>query len=105
MSGSKRKGDARVLPSGKAPPTRLGRLLHEVRRRSPDVYALLGMKGEAIEALRRVDHGDYNGPRYEYLNLAFDAHLNPLRGDPRFRAILAERKAEYDERVKEYGNL
>jgi adenylate cyclase len=73
--------------------------------RSPDVYALLGMKDEAIEALRRVDRRDYSGPRYEYLNLVHDAHLDPLRGDTRFRAILAERKAEYDERVKKYGDL
>ncbi len=73
--------------------------------RSPDVYALLGMKDEAIEALRRVDRRDHTGPRYEYLNLVHDAHLDPLRGDPRFRAILAERKAEYDERVKKYGDL
>lgn len=73
--------------------------------RSPDVYALLGMKDEAVEALRRADPGDYNGPRYEYLNLVHDARLDPLRGDPRFKAILAARRAEYEERLRKYGDL
>ena len=72
---------------------------------SPDVYALLGMRDEAIEALRRMDRSVYIGPRYEYLNLVHDAHLDPLRDDPRFKAVLAARKAEHEERMRKFGDL
>jgi adenylate cyclase len=70
---------------------------------SPEVYALLGMKDKALEALKRPDQTQ--SIEYTYLDLLHNKHFDSLRQDPQFQTILASRKAEYDRRVKKYGNL
>jgi len=74
--------------------------------RSPDVYALLGMKDEGIQALK-----DFNRKlipainNYYYLDLINNPFLDRLRDDPRFREIVAAQKKVYDGLVKKYGDL
>ncbi len=72
------------------------------------VYAILGMKDEAIEIIKLgVERGfqetqDY---LYDYPFLANCYYLNPLRNDPRFIQILGQQKKKYDDNMKKYGDL
>lgn len=73
--------------------------------RSPDIYALLGMKDESIQALKDF-YGKHPVVNYfSYLDLLHNPFLNPLRNDPRFKEIVKEQKAIYDERLRKYGDL
>ncbi len=71
--------------------------------RSPEVYALLGMRDEALEALQKPNKNEYL--KYTYLDLLHNSYLDSLRQDPKFQEIMARRKAEYDNLVKKYGGL
>ncbi len=73
--------------------------------RSPDVYALLGMKDEGIQALRDYYEGDPARNSYTYLDLLHNPFLDPLRADPRFREIVEDQKENYERLVKKYGDL
>ncbi|MCK4835958.1 MAG: protein kinase, partial [Candidatus Aminicenantes bacterium] len=60
------------------------------------VYALLGMKEEAFEALKQ---GMKVNPRiHSYLHLLNNRCYDKLREDPRFQEILAKKKKEYKEK-------
>ena len=66
------------------------------------VYALLGMKDEAIGIMEeRIK----NGARFRYLILQNNHFYDNLRNDPRFEKIVQDAKVRYEEYVKKYGNL
>jgi TolB-like protein/Tfp pilus assembly protein PilF len=71
--------------------------------RSPDIYALLGMKNEGIQAIKDILRENPN--YYSYLDLVHNPFLDKLRDDPRFREIVAAQKKVYDGLVKKYGDL
>ncbi|MCX6566610.1 MAG: hypothetical protein NTW38_09375 [Candidatus Aminicenantes bacterium] len=73
--------------------------------RSPDVYALLGMKDESIQALKDISRKIPAINNYYYLDLLHNPFLDKLRDDPRFREIVAAQKKVYDGLVKKYGDL
>ena len=62
--------------------------------RSAVVYALLGMKDEAIQAIQK-DISE--GIAYPYLSLIHDPRYKNLRDDPRFKQIVAKRKKIHEE--------
>jgi TolB-like protein/Tfp pilus assembly protein PilF len=72
---------------------------------SPDVYALLGMKDEAIQALKDIYKANPIRNPYSYLDLVYNPFLDQLRSDPRFREIVAAQKKIYEGLVKKYGDL
>ena len=67
--------------------------------RSSDVYALLGMKEEALKQLA-VDVKE--NVRFNYLSLKGYPALESLRDDPRFAEILAAEKRKYEARKIRY---
>ncbi len=68
----------------------------------PDVYALLGMKDEAIQAIRK--RAEKRGT-YLYLDLVNNLSYQALRSDPLFKEILSKAKKEYESFLAKYGNL
>jgi non-specific serine/threonine protein kinase len=67
------------------------------------VYALLGMKEEAFEALKQAMK---KNPRlHSYLHLLNNPCYDKLRDDPRFQEILAKKKKEYEERSNIFKDL
>jgi len=72
---------------------------------SPDVYALLGMKDEAIQALKDIRRDDPSFNYYSYLDLVHDPFLDNLRDDPRFLEIVETQKEIYNGLLKKYGDL
>jgi eukaryotic-like serine/threonine-protein kinase len=72
------------------------------RQKSAEVYALLGMRGEAL-ALLEQKAGKSRGCLYQ--DLLHSRFYDPLRGDPRFQSLLAAQKALYEERLLKYGKL
>jgi TolB-like protein/Tfp pilus assembly protein PilF len=73
--------------------------------RSPDVYAILGMKDEGIQALKDFYRGNPAHNSYSYLDLLHNPFLDQLRDDPRFREIIEAQMKVYEGLIKEYGNL
>jgi predicted Zn-dependent protease len=74
--------------------------------RSPDVYALLGMKDEGIQALKDINRKLIPAiNNYYYLDLINNSFLDRLRDDPRSREIVEAQKKVYDGLVKKYGDL
>ena len=72
---------------------------------SPDVYALLGMKDEGIQALKDISRKIPAYNNYSYLDLVHNPFLDQLRDDPRFREIVEAQKKVYKGLVKKYGDL
>jgi len=72
---------------------------------SPDVYALLGMKDEAIQALKDINRTKPVFNNYSYLDLVHNPFLDKLRDDPRFREIVEAQKKIYEGLLKKYGDL
>ncbi len=69
--------------------------------RSAVVYALLGMKDEAIQAMQK-DLSE--GTPYPYRSLINDPRYKNLRDDPRFKQIVAQAKKTREEFLKKYGS-
>ena len=74
------------------------------------VYAILGMKQEAIAILDSAikaypyewDNKDY---WYGYLSLKYKVVFDNIRKEPQFQEWLEEAKIEYDKRIEKYGHL
>jgi hypothetical protein len=73
--------------------------------RSPDIYALLGMKDEGIQALKDINRTKPVFNNYSYLDLLYNPFLDKLRTDPRFREIVEAQKKVYEGVLKKYGDL
>ena len=71
------------------------------------VYVLMGEKDRAIANIRAgIDRGFGDGTYYySYPSLAGNPQYKGLRGDPRFKAILKERKAVYLRELKPLEEL
>jgi tetratricopeptide (TPR) repeat protein len=72
------------------------------------VFAVLGMKDEAIEFIKLGIERGFQEVRdylYAYPFLANCYYLNPIRDDPRFIQILRQQKKKYDDNMKKYGDL
>ena len=74
------------------------------------VYAVLGMKDEAIRAIElAIDQGF--GDAYDYfyffpfLNNTRDYFYDKLRGDPKFNEILRREERKYAEKLEKYSGL
>jgi tetratricopeptide (TPR) repeat protein len=68
-----------------------------------EVYALLGMKDEAIRSLK--SYGDEHGKESLYLDLLNFPPFADLRDDPRFMALVEKEKKKYEEVLRKYGDL
>jgi len=68
-----------------------------------EVYALLGMKDETIESLKR--YGDEHEKEGLYLYLLNYPLYADLRDDPRFMALVKKEKKKYEENLRRYGDL
>jgi TolB-like protein/Tfp pilus assembly protein PilF len=73
--------------------------------RSPDIYALLGMKDEAIQALKDISRNIPAINNYSYLDLVNNPFLHKLRDDPGFLEIVEAQKKVYEKLFKKYGDL
>jgi TolB-like protein/AraC-like DNA-binding protein len=74
------------------------------------VYAILGMKKEAMEKLDQAikDYPGEWGDRdyfYGYLSLKNKVVFDNIREEPQFQEWLKEAKIEYDKRIEKYGHL
>jgi serine/threonine protein kinase/tetratricopeptide (TPR) repeat protein len=74
----------------------------ELSRGSSLVYALLGMKDEAIDVMQKSLS---KGGSYRYLDLTSHPFYSNLRGDPRFEQIVAQAKKKYEEWSEKYGSI
>jgi len=70
--------------------------------KSVRVYALLGMKDEAIDLMQKSLS---KGGSYNYLSLINHRVYDNLRGDPRFEKIVAQAKERYEELSARYGSI
>jgi serine/threonine protein kinase/Tfp pilus assembly protein PilF len=68
-----------------------------------EVYALLGMKDEAIQEIIKANNQGRG--YYYYLNLINSPLLRNLGGDPRFLKFVEEQKKKYEEYLQKYGGL
>jgi serine/threonine-protein kinase len=78
--------------------------------RNSEVYALLGMKDEAIASLRSEIRPDVHPaylahPYLYYILMLHDPHFDNIRDDPRFVEILAAEKKLYDAYERKYGGI
>jgi len=69
---------------------------------NPEVYALLGMRDEALKAL---DKKAGTSGTYEYQSVATNPIFKSLHKDPRFTLVLSRLEATYRERIRRYGDL
>ncbi len=65
------------------------------------VYAMLGMKEEALALMEREIAV---GKPYLYLDLLHDPLYDKLRTEPRFQAILRQQQLVHEERMRKYGS-
>jgi tetratricopeptide (TPR) repeat protein len=73
--------------------------------RNSEVYALLGMKDEAIKCLQEEIRGTVVWPYTFHLDLANSRYYDNLRSDPRFIEIVNREKKIYDETMEKFGDL
>lgn len=73
--------------------------------KNSDVYALLGMKDEALQALSQEIRGSVFNPYLYYQDLVHNPFYDKLRGDSRFEKLVMQEKKLYDEAVKKFGEL
>jgi non-specific serine/threonine protein kinase len=65
------------------------------------VYALLGMKGEALDLMEKEITA---GKPYFYLDLVHNPFYDQLRAEPRFQELLRRQQLVYEERMRKYGS-
>jgi tetratricopeptide (TPR) repeat protein len=69
------------------------------------LYSLLGMKDEAIEALKKNLEEDKKVNDVFYWGIKNYSYYNSIRSDPRFQDILVELKKMYEENLRKYGEI
>ncbi|RME01110.1 MAG: tetratricopeptide repeat protein [Calditrichaeota bacterium] len=75
--------------------------LAQMKNPPAEVYALLGLKDQAIQYIAK--HKEESS--YQYLSLLHNPYFDSLRGDSRFEQIVAGQKKVYQKRVELYGKL
>jgi serine/threonine protein kinase/Tfp pilus assembly protein PilF len=70
-----------------------------------EVFALLGMRDEALRALDQEIRGSVFNPYLYYQDLVHNPFYDKLRGDPRFGKLVEREKKLYDAAVKKFGEL
>jgi len=71
--------------------------------RSSDIYAILGMKDEALRELDKEIRGSLPIPYIFYQDFLHVPFYDSLREDPRFQKLVEREKNLYDEALKNYG--
>ena len=74
-------------------------------RKNGVIYALLGMREEAISYIQDTISKGNEHFQYSYLPLAHSTFYDSLRDDPRFAEILKKQKKRYEEKLQKYGEL
>jgi uncharacterized protein YeeX (DUF496 family) len=74
-------------------------------RKNAAVYALLGMKGEAIQYIEEEMNKEYEDHDCSYISLLNSPSYDNLRDDTRFQEILKRARQKYEERLKKFGDL
>jgi serine/threonine protein kinase/Tfp pilus assembly protein PilF len=77
------------------------RALQSMPEPKTTVYAMLGMKEEALALMEREIAA---GKIYLYLDLLHSPLYDKLREEPRFRTILRQQQLVHEERMRKYGN-
>jgi TolB-like protein/Tfp pilus assembly protein PilF/predicted Ser/Thr protein kinase len=73
--------------------------------KNSEVYALLDMAPETIDALNREIRGTAQIPYIYYLDLIHNPFYEKVRGDARFQEIVRREKSLYEEFSDKYGSL
>jgi serine/threonine-protein kinase len=71
--------------------------------RNSEIYALLGMPNEAFRELDREIRGTTVYPYIFFQDLIHNPFYDKLRGDPRFKRLVAREKKLYDEAVRTFA--
>ena len=74
-------------------------------RKNGPVYSLLGMKEEALKYLNNQTKKGNEHFQYSYLLLRNSPFYDNLRDNAQFKEILMKQKENYEEKLKEYGDL
>jgi non-specific serine/threonine protein kinase len=74
-------------------------------RKNGAVYALLGMKKEAIKYIQKAIKRGNEHFQYSFLPLLNNHIYDSLRDDPQFEMILDTQKQKYEDRLEKYGDL
>jgi tetratricopeptide (TPR) repeat protein len=77
------------------------RALQSMPEPKATVYALLGMKEEALALMEKEIAA---GKPYRYLDLLHNPLYDTLRAEPRFRELLRQQQLVYEERMRKYGS-
>ena len=77
------------------------RALQSMPEPKATVYAMLGMKEEALGLMEKEIAA---GKTYLYLDLLHNPLYDKLRAEPRFQAILRQQQSVHEERMRKYGN-
>ena len=75
------------------------------KHRTENIYALLGMKEEAIQVLSDFSERCIKRETSLYKYLKNDLTLENIRSDPRFQEILGKHKQLYEENLRKYGDI
>ena len=74
-------------------------------RKNGVIYALLGMREEAVKYIQDVVKKGNEHFQYSYLPLAHSAFYDNLRDDPSFAEIVKKQKKRYEEKLQKYGKF
>ena len=69
------------------------------------IYAVLGMKDEAINDMNEWNNRWSKIERSRYIAFKISPFIDNLRTDPRFQEIMVKHKKLYDENLRRYGDL
>jgi tetratricopeptide (TPR) repeat protein/TolB-like protein len=103
------KGDRKAALAAIAPAEALGRPAKNTYYITR-VYAALGMKARAIDAIERAIAGCFEDVQdyvyfFPYLNNSRDYFYESLRGEPAFGELLRREERKHNERLEKYGGL
>ena len=77
------------------------RALQSMPEPKATVYAMLGMKKEALDLMEKKTSA---GNSYRYLDLLHNPLYDKLRAEPRFQDLLHQKQLVYEERMRKYGS-
>lgn len=74
-------------------------------RKNGVLYALLGMKDEAVKYIQAEIHKGNEHFQYSYIPLVHSTFYDSLRDDSRFKDIVRQQKSKYEDRLKRHGKF